>query len=62
MMEEVPEFTFVQSQLALCEAMKQHYPDLFQRGWRTGTTWLQARCRGPMAAKWALPGCGCRVY
>ena len=29
MMEEVPEFTFVQSQLALCEAMKQHYPDLF---------------------------------
>ena len=31
MMEEVPEFTFVQSQLALYEAMKQHYPDLFQQ-------------------------------
>ena len=29
LMDEVPEFTFVQSQLALYEAMKQHYPDLF---------------------------------
>jgi alpha-mannosidase len=31
MMDEVPEFTFVQSQLALYEAVKQHYPDLFAR-------------------------------
>ena len=29
MMEEVPEFTFVQSQLALYEAMKQHYPEIY---------------------------------
>jgi len=29
LMDGVPEFTFVQSQLALYEAMKQHYPDLF---------------------------------
>jgi alpha-mannosidase len=31
MMEEVPEFTFVQSQLALYEAMKQHYPELYEQ-------------------------------
>ncbi|MFN2154541.1 MAG: alpha-mannosidase [Anaerolineae bacterium] len=29
MMEQVPELTFVQSQLALYEAMKQHYPDIY---------------------------------
>ncbi|MBN1640314.1 MAG: alpha-mannosidase [Anaerolineae bacterium] len=29
MMEQVPEFTFVQSQLALYEAIRQHYPDLY---------------------------------
>jgi alpha-mannosidase len=29
MMEAVPEFTFVQSQLALYEAIKRHYPDIF---------------------------------
>ncbi|MBN1935840.1 MAG: sigma-70 family RNA polymerase sigma factor [Anaerolineae bacterium] len=29
MMDAVPEFTFVQSQLALYEAMKQHYPEMF---------------------------------
>ncbi len=29
MMEQVPEFTFVQSQQALYEAVKRHYPDLF---------------------------------
>jgi alpha-mannosidase len=29
MMEHVPDFTFVQSQLAIYEAMKQHYPDIF---------------------------------
>ena len=31
MMDEVPEFTFVQSQLALYEAMKQHYPELYRQ-------------------------------
>ena len=31
MMDRVPEFTFVQSQLALYEAVKTHYPDLFAR-------------------------------
>ena len=31
MMDQVPEFTFVQSQLALYEAVKTHYPDLFAR-------------------------------
>jgi len=31
MMEEVPELTFVQSQLALYEAMKQHYPDIYRQ-------------------------------
>lgn len=29
MMDAVPEFTFVQSQLALYQAMKQHYPEMF---------------------------------
>ena len=29
MMDAVPEFTFVQSQLALYDAMKRHYPDIF---------------------------------
>ncbi len=29
MMDQVPDFTFVQSQLALYEAMKQHDPDIF---------------------------------
>ncbi len=31
MMDEYPELTFVQSQLALYEAMAQHYPDIFRR-------------------------------
>jgi alpha-mannosidase len=29
MMDAAPEFTFVQSQLALYEAMKKHYPSIF---------------------------------
>ena len=30
MMDQVPELTFVQSQPAIYEAMKEHYPEIFQ--------------------------------
>jgi alpha-mannosidase len=44
MMDEVPDFTFVQSQLVLYEAMKQHYPEMFREIKRqiAGGRWVVA--------------------